>query len=163
MKKIFVMVMMFCFMFLCVSCQNNKVKFDVFEEDTSLIGLYVSNMNEMQFDGEELKIYKNYSEMIDDLNNKGLAIKDNTFSEKYCDEFFENKSLVLYYSIDSSAGYKYTFKSIKIINNELLLNIEINKEGAHATIETPRLFIIEINKNDINDFEKLKYKIKVVY
>ena len=163
MKKIFVMVMMFCFMFLCVSCQNNKVKFDVFEEQPYYFGLDFSNMNEMQFDGEELKIYKNYSEMIDDLNNKGFNIKENAFSEKYCDEFFENKSLVLYYSIDSSAGYKYTFKSIKIIDNELLLNIEINKEGSHATVLTPRLFIIEINKNDINDFEKLKYKIKVVY
>lgn len=80
--------------------------------------------------------------------------------EKYCDDFFEDKSLVLFYSIDSRGGFKYTFQSISITDNELLLNIKINKKDESVTMETPRLFIIEINKNDVNSFDKLKCKIK---
>lgn len=161
MKKLFVLVMMCCFMLICVSCQNHDVKFDVFEENPSLIGLADgSNINEIRSDGDELKIYKNFNQLVNDLNNKGFIIKDNTFLEKFCDDFFDNKSLVLYYSIDSRGGFKYTFQSISITDNELFLNIKINKKNEGATVETPRLFIIEIDKNDVNSFDKLKCKIK---
>lgn len=150
-------------MFIGVSCKknNNNVQFDVYEEKPSLIDFYYEgHETEKRFDGEELKIYKNYSEMVDDLNSKGLTIRDNTFSEKYCDEFFENKSLVLYYSIDARDGFKYTFQSMNITDEGVVLNIEINREGFLDVI-TPRLFIIEMNRNDIDGFNKLKCKIKV--
>ena len=147
-------------MLICVSCQNYDVKFDVFEENPSLIDLAdESNINEIRSD-DELKIYKNYNQMVNDFNSKGFIIKDDTFLEKYCDDFFNVKSLVLFYSVDSRGGFKYTFQSISITDNELLLNIKINKKDESVTMETPRLFIIEINKNDVNSFDKLKCKIK---
>lgn len=160
MKNLFMLLMMFCFMLICVSCQNYDVKFDVFEENPSLIDLAdESNINEIKSD-DELKIYKNYNQMVNDFNNKGFIIKDDTFLEKYCDDFFNVKSLVLFYSVDSRGGFKYTFQSISITDNELLLNIKINKKDESVTMETPRLFVIEINKNDVNSFDKLKCKIK---
>ena len=147
-------------MLICVSCQNYDVKFDVVEENPSLIDLAdESNINEIRSD-DELKIYKNYNQMVNDFNSKGFIIKDDTFLEKYCDDFFDDKSLVLFYSIDSREGFKYTFQSISITDNELFLNIKINKKDESVTMETPRLFIIEINKNDVNSFDKLKCKIK---
>ena len=147
-------------MLICVSCQNYDVKFDVFEENPSLIDLAdESNINEIKSD-DELKIYKNYNQMLNDFNSKGFIIKDDTFLEKYCNDFFNDKSLVLFYSIDSRGGFKYTFQSISITDNELFLNIKINKKDESVTMETPRLFIIEINKNDVNSFDKLKCKIK---
>ena len=161
MKNLLVLVMMCCFMLICVSCQNYDVKFDVFEENPSLIGLAdESNINEIISDGDELKIYKNSNQLINDLNSKGLIIKDDAFLEKYCDDLFDNKSLVLYYSIDSKGGFKYTFQSISITDNELFLNIKINKKNEGVTVETPRLFIIEIDKKDVNSFDKVKCKIK---
>lgn len=159
MENLFMLLMMFCFMLICVSCKN-CIKFDVFEENPSLIDLAdESNINEIRSDNE-LKIYKNYNQMVNDFNSKGFIIKDNRFLEKYCDDFFDDKSLVLFYSIDSRGGFKYTFQSISITDNELLLNIKINKKDESVTMETPRLFIIEINKNDVNSFDKLKCKIK---
>ena len=161
MKNLFVLVMMCCFMFSCISCKNNDVKFDAFEEKSSLISLAdESNINEMGLDSDELKIYKNYNQMVNDFNNKGFIINDDAFFEKYCDDFFDNKSLVLFYSIDSRGGFKYTFQSISITDNELFLNIKINKKNEGVTVETPRLFIIEIDKEDVNSFDKLKCKIK---
>ena len=160
MKNLFMLLIMCCFMLICVSCQNYDVKFDVFEENPSLIDLAdESNINEIKSD-DELKIYKNYNQMLNDFNSKGFIIKDDTFLEKYCNDFFNDKSLVLFYSIDSRGGFKYTFQSISITDNELFLNIKINKKDESVTMETPRLFIIEINKNDVNSFDKLKCKIK---
>ncbi len=159
MKNLFMLLIMFCVMLICVSCKN-CIKFDVFEENPSLIDLAdESNINEIKSD-DELKIYKNYNQMVNDFNNKGFIIKDDRFLEKYCDDFFDVKSLVLFYSVDSRGGFKYTFQSISITDNELLLNIKINKKDESVTMETPRLFIIEINKNDVNSFDKLKCKIK---
>ena len=37
MENLFMLLMMCCFMLICVSCQNYDVKFDVFEENPSLI------------------------------------------------------------------------------------------------------------------------------
>ncbi len=160
MKNLFMPLMMCCFMLICVSCQNYDIKFYVFEENPSLIDLAdESNINAIRSD-DELKIYKNYNQMVNDFNSKGFIIKDDTFLEKYCDDFFNDKSLVLFYSIDSREGFKYTFQSISITDNELILNIKINKKDESVTMETPRLFIIEINKNDVNSFDKLKCKIK---
>ena len=60
MKNLFIMLIMCCCMLICVSCQNYDVKFDVFEENPSLIDLAdESNINEIKSD-DELKIYKNY-------------------------------------------------------------------------------------------------------
>ena len=161
MKKLFVIIVMCCFMFTCASCKNDNIKFDVIEEKSSLINLVdESNINEIRSD-DELKIYKGYNEMINDLNSRGFIVNNDSFFEKYCDDFFENKSLVLLYSNDSTAGIKYTFQSISVTNNELFLNIKPNKKGERATVNTPRLFIIEINKNDVSAFDKLKCKIKV--
>lgn len=159
MKNLFIMLIMCCCMLICVSCQNYDIKFDVFEENPSLIDLAdESNINEIRSD-DELKIYKNYNQMVNDFNSKGFIIKDDRFLKKYCDDFFDDKSLVLLYSIDSRGGFKYTFQSISITDNELFLNIKINKKDESVTMETPRLFIIEINKNDVNSFDKLKCKI----
>ena len=128
MKNLFMLLIMCCFMLICVSCQNYDVKFDVVEENPSLIDLAdESNINEIRSD-DELKIYKNYNQMVNDFNSKGFIIKDDTFLEKYCDDFFDDKSLVLFYSIDSREGFKYTFQSISITDNELFLNIKINKK-----------------------------------
>ena len=74
-------------------------------------------------------------------------------------DFFFFFSLAILYSCDPMTGYKYTFKSISVIDNELLLNLKIANEGEGLTVITPSLFIIEINKKDIKAFDKLKYKV----
>lgn len=160
MKKLFVITVMCCFMFICASCKNDNIKFEVIEENPSLISLVdKSSANEVLFDGDGSKIYKDYDEMVNDFNSNGVIIGDESFYEKYCVDFFDKKSLAILYSCDPMTGYKYTFKSISVIDNELLLNLKIANEGEGLTVITPRLFIIEINKKDIKAFDKLKYKV----
>ena len=56
MKKLFMITAVCCFMFICASCRNYNVKFDVIEEKSSLINpVDESNVNEIQSD-DELKI-----------------------------------------------------------------------------------------------------------
>ena len=160
MKKLFVIIVMCCFMFTCASCKNDNIKFDVIEEKSSLISMADgSNINNILFDDNGLKIYKDYDEMVNDFNSNGVIIGDESFYEKYCVDFFDKKSLAILYSCDPMTGYKYTFKSISVIDNELLLNLKIANEGEGITVITPRLFIIEIHKKDIKAFDKLKYKV----
>lgn len=160
MKKLFVIIVMCCFMFTCASCKNDNIKFDVIEEKSSLISMADgSNINNILFDDNGLKIYKVYDKMFNDFNSSGVIIEDQSFYEKYCADFFDKKSLALLYSCDPMTGYKYTFESISVIDNELLLNLKIANEGEGLTVITPRLFIIEINKKDIKAFDKLKYKV----
>lgn len=160
MKKLFVIIVMCCFMFTCASCKNDNIKFDVIEEKSSLISMADgSNINNILFDDNGLKIYKDYDEMVNDFNSNGVIIGDESFYEKYCVDFFDKKSLAILYSCDPMTGYKYTFKSISVIDNELILNLKIANEGEGLTVITPRLFIIEINKKDIKAFDKLKYKV----
>ncbi len=162
MKKLFVITVMCCFMFICASCKNDNIKFEVIEENPSLISLVdKSSANEVLFDGDGSKIYKDYDEMFNDFNSSGVIIEDQSFYEKYCADFFDKKSLVLLYSCDPMTGYKYTFESISVIDNELFLNINIDNDGMGLMVVTQRLFIIEINKKDIKEFDKLKYKVKV--
>lgn len=149
-------------MFICASCKNDNIKFEVIEENPSLISLVdESSANEVLFDGDGSKIYKDYDEMFNDFNSSGVIIEDQSFYEKYCADFFDKKSLVLLYSCDPMTGYKYTFESISVIDNELFLNINIDNDGMGLMVVTQRLFIIEINKKDIKEFDKLKYKVKV--
>ena len=162
MKKLFVIIVMCCFMFICASCKNDNIKFEVIEENPSLISLVdKSSANEVLFDGDGSKIYKDYDEMFNDFNSSGVIIEDQSFYEKYCADFFDKKSLALLYSCDPMTGYKYTFESISVIDNELFLNINIDNDGMGLMVVTQRLFIIEINKKDIKEFDKLKYKVKV--
>lgn len=162
MKKLFVITVMCCFMFICASCKNDNIKFDVIEEKSSLISMADgSNINNILFDDNGLKIYKDYDKMVNDFNSNGVIIGDESFYEKYCVDFFGKKSLAILYSCDPMTGYKYTFKSISVIDNELFLNINIDNDGMGLMVVTQRLFIIEINKKDIKEFDKLKYKVKV--
>ena len=93
MKKLFVIIVMCCFMFTCASCKNDNIKFDVIEEKSSLISMADgSNINNILFDDNGLKIYKDYDEMVNDFNSNGVIIGDESFYEKYCVDFFGKKS-----------------------------------------------------------------------
>ena len=84
---------MCCFMFTFASCRNDNVKFDVVEENPSLISMADgSNINNILFDDNGLKIYKDYDEMVNDFNSNGVIIGDESFYEKYCVDFFDKKS-----------------------------------------------------------------------
>ena len=90
MKKLFVIIVMCCFMFTCASCKNDNIKFDVIEEKSSLISMADgSNINNILFDDNGLKIYKDYDKMFNDFNSSGVIIEDQSFYEKYCADFFD--------------------------------------------------------------------------
>ena len=141
---------------------NNIVKFDVFESDSIFFYSPQDDFFETRSDGDELKIYKNYNEITSDLANKGYIVNDDLLSKICGVDVFDNKSVILYYNYDYCMGLKYTFQSINIIDNELFLNVEINTEGDHGFALDKRLFIIEVNKNDVNAFDKIKCKIKII-
>lgn len=162
MKKVFLIIIMSIFLTSLISCQS-KVKFKVIEQKSYVITRSThENINDSIIDGEEVIIYKTLDQMNEDLNNKGFIINDNAFSEKYNDDYFEQKALVIFYGYDPRTGIDYNFKSITINNDELVLNLVIDACDEGADVEVNRLFTIEIKKEDIKEFNKLKCKIKEV-
>ena len=160
MKKVFLIIIMSIFLTSLISCQS-KVKFKVIEQKSYVITRSThENINDSIIDGEEVIIYKTLDQMNEDLNNKGFIINDNAFSEKYNDDYFEQKALVIFYGYDPRTGIDYNFKSITINNNELVLNLIIKASGYGADVIVNRLFTIEIKKEDVKEFNKLICKIK---
>ena len=162
MKKVFLIIIMSIFLTSLISCQS-KVKFKVIEQKSYVITRSThENINDSIIDGEEVIIYKTLDQMNEDLNNKGFIINVDSFSEQYNDEYFEQKALVIFYGYDSRGGLDYNFKSITIDNNELVLNLVIVARGYGADVLVNRLFTIEIKKEDVKEFNKLKCEIKEV-
>lgn len=163
MKKVFLTIIMSIFLTSLISCQSNKVKFKVIEQESYvIIRSNHEDINDSILDGQEITIYKSVKQMQEDLNNKGFIINVDSFSEQYNDEYFEQKALVIFYGYDSRGGLDYNFKSITIDNNELVLNLVIVARGYGADVLVNRLFTIEIKKEDVKEFNKLKCEIKEV-
>ena len=163
MKKVFLTIIMSIFLTSLISCQSNKVKFKVIEQESYvIIRSNHEDINDSILDGQEITIYKSVKQMQEDLNNKGFIINVDSFSEQYNDEYFEQKALVIFYGYDPRTGIDYNFKSITIDNNELVLNLVIEACDEGADVLVNRLFTIEIKKEDIKEFNKLKCEIKVV-
>lgn len=139
---------------LCCGC-NNKVKCEINEYAR---GIYPKENPSPQNDYKSIYdilgnsgcyFFENYTELDNFLYENGLLISERIES-KYSEKFFIDKSLIIYFEVDPSPGYKYTFK---LNNKENILRLEINKsinkKYNYQDIKVDRMFFIDINKEEI--------------
>ena len=156
MKKTFYLFFLLICLLLCCGC-NNKVKCEINEyrggiypeEEPSYQNDYKSIYDILGYSG--CYFFENYTEFDDFLSKNGLMISEKIES-KYSEEFFIDKSLIIYFEVDGSPGYKYTFK---LKNKENILKLEISKSiderYDYACVEVDRMFFIDINKEEIEN------------
>ncbi len=153
MKKNTLIILLFLILFL-VGCKR-KIIFQVNEYDG---GIY---LNDDSGDFENSKkiydvlgdtgcyLFKEYTEFDCFLNEHNLLI-NKKIESKYTKDFFSDKSLIIYFGIDSSSGYKYTFN---MYNEDNILSLEINKSRDkgkdYQTVEVDRMFFFDINTEEI--------------
>ena len=153
MKKIIFLLLLLITLILC-GC-NKKIKIQVNEysgviypkENPSPQNDYKSIYDILGNSG--CYFFENYTELDIFLNENGLLISKKIES-KYSENFFIDKSLIIYFEVDPSPGYKYTFN---LNNKENILRLEINKsidkKKNYSDVEVGRMFFIDINKEEI--------------
>lgn len=160
MRKVIIGIIMGVFSFLLVACNTNKIKFNVNELDSSaIVASNEENIQDLLRDNQNLIIYKSVNQLEENFNKKELSFSNQDIKNKYDQNFFKNKALVIFYNVDSRCGFKYKFKSLVIDNDKLILNITIDESSEGATVLNPRLFFIEINEKLVKHYDKIVYKI----
>lgn len=111
---------------------------------------------------EELKTF------CDEVNNPAFRQESpkytNDLSKKlreYDEEFFAEKSLIIYLTIAPNPGISYKIRSLIIDGEELFLNIhrkQAKPKGVWIAVIIPWTFLIEVNKADITGITSIKTK-----
>lgn len=101
---------------------------------------------EDDIDGQ-LEIINNHIDLI--------TLLENNIPEKYDDNFFETKSLLVFKIVESSGGNKSEIESYII--NDKILNVYVKtKQYGDTTDMGYWWFILELNKKEVNTFENVK-------
>ena len=126
MKKI-TLLLLLLLSFTLLGCKS-KIKLEVNEfegiypkENPSLQNNYKSIYDVLGDSG--CYLFKEYNDFNDFLNEHDLLI-DRKIELKYSKDFFEDKSLIIYFGIDQTSGFKYKF-NLQIEEN--ILRLKINK------------------------------------
>lgn len=164
MRKTVFLLLLICLL-LCCGC-NNKVKCEINEY---VRGIYPKEKPSLQNDYKSIYdilgdsgcyLFKEYNDFNDFLNEHDLLIA-REIESKYSKDFFEDKSLIIYFGIDPTPGYKYTFN---LNNKENILRLEINKSidkrKNYPCVEVDRMFFIDINKEKIVNTTEFVYTMK---
>ncbi|MCM1259527.1 MAG: hypothetical protein NC182_01110 [Prevotella sp.] len=162
MRKIEIGLIMVVCLFLLSSCRLNKIRYDVNEvdyytiistdEEVSKYDVYLYNL---LIDKHNLTIYKSVEQLEESFTENKLSFNNQNIKDRYNQDFFKNKALVIFYNVDSRGGFEYKFKSLKIDNDKLVLNIIINEPEQSTTVPEPRLFFIEINEKEVKDYNEI--------
>ena len=105
-----------------------------------------THFEEDDIDGQ-LEIINNHIDLI--------TLLENNIPEKYDDNFFETKSLLVFKIVESSGGNKSEIESYII--NDKILNVYVKtKQYGDTTDMGYWWFILELNKKEVNTFENVK-------
>ena len=104
-----------------------------------------THFEEDDIDGQ-LEIINNHIDLI--------TLLENNIPEKYDDNFFETKSLLVFKIVESSGGNKSEIESYII--NDKILNVYVKtKQYGDTTDMGYWWFILELNKKEVNTFENV--------
>ncbi|MCM1514122.1 MAG: hypothetical protein NC090_03960 [Anaeroplasma bactoclasticum] len=163
MRKVIIGVIMMIFSLMLAGCRLNKIRFNVNEVDSNAIissnhedDEYIHNL---LINNQNLIIYKSVEQLEESFIENGLSFNKQDIKDKYNQDFFKKKALVIFYNVDSRCGFNYKFKSLIIDNDKLVLTVTTTSAEQGATILNPRLFFIEINEKAVKDYDKIVCKI----
>lgn len=112
----------------------------------SINATYIRTDFDDDIDGQ-IEIINTYTDLI--------SLLENDAPEKYDDNFFETKSLLVFKIVESSGGNKSEIESYEIIDKTLNVYVKIKQYGDTADLGY-WWFILELNKKEVENFENVK-------
>lgn len=111
--------------------------------NATYIGTYFEDDN---IDGQ-FKVVNNHIDLV--------TLLENDTPEKYNDNFFETKSLLVFKIVESSSGNKSEIESYTI--NDKTLNVYVKtKQNGDVCEEGHWWFILELSKDEVGNFDNVK-------
>ncbi len=111
--------------------------------NATYIGTYFEDDN---IDGQ-FKVVNNHIDLV--------TLLENDTPEKYNDDFFETKSLLVFKIVESSGGNKSEIESYEIIDNTL--NVYVKTKQYENTDDVGYWwFILELSKDEVGNFDNVK-------
>lgn len=108
-KKINIQVTEYCGGIYLEDEHSNRKSYDRFYEVIGATGCY---------------LFKDYND-FDNFINENNLLMEKEIESKYSQDFFLDKSMILYFEIDPSSGYSYKFNLYN--NKDNILKFEINR------------------------------------
>lgn len=142
--KIFIVLIVFLLSMFASGCKDNE-----------------KNMNNVYF--LPVDINSNYSIQKDCVllhAKKDLVnyLDDSIFEEvlsNYNNSYFKNKSLIIFYNVETNSNNKSEITSYVIEKNMMTINVE-TKEFGNDFVMSYGYFILEVSKKEVNDVNSFK-------
>ena len=161
-KPLIVLIIGLLFIMLQLSaCAKYDIKMNVMQEDYNTIAT-ISNEGDWQTRRpinrvvtEKCYLFKGYGELITFLDENNLKFYKDEYVARYNEEYFNSNLLIIYHNIDPNSGYQYSFHLGK---REGVLRLTVNieqppKDVAYLEIACLRLYLIEVKKSDVKEFD----------
>ena len=128
----------------------------------SLVGLVgcsnptVSDNVNATYINTNVEIYEENNQFVV-VNNQMdlLALLENNTPEKYNEDFFKTKSLLVFEILEESGGNRSEIESYEIMDKTLNVYVETKQYGDTTDIGI-WCFILELNKKEVETFESIK-------
>ena len=120
---------------------------------TSTVYDLYPNITEEQLKENEEKL-NYYVKAVNEANNQIIDIL-----KKYDEQFFQEKSLVVLFSVRGSIGYGYNYKEHQIDGNTLNINLVMIEDGLHSYPMAMGTFfyIMEFDKEEVDGVEQINF------
>ena len=108
---------------------------------------YIKTSVEIGEENNQFKVVNNHSDLV-------TLLKNNT-PEKYNEDFFKTKSLLVFKIFEESGGNRSEIESYEIIDKTINVYVETIQYGATTDIGI-WCFILELSKEEVENFESIK-------
>ena len=108
---------------------------------------YIKTSVEIGEENNQFKVVNNHSDLV-------TLLKNNT-PEKYNEDFFKTKSLLVFKIFEESGGNRSEIESYEIIDKTINVYVETKQYGATTDIGI-WCFILELSKEEVENFESIK-------
>ena len=116
-------------------------------DNNSVYATYISTYFEDDHIDGQFKIVNNHIDLV--------TLLENDTPEKYNDNFFENKSLLVFKIVELSGGNKSEIESYEIIDKTLNVYVKTKQYGDTADMGY-WWFILELSKDEVGNFDNVK-------
>ena len=117
------------------------------DDNNSVDATYISTYFEDDHIDGQFKIVNNHIDLV--------TLLENDPPEKYNDNFFESKSLLVFKIVESSGGNKSEIESYEIIDKTLNVYVKTKQYGDTADMGY-WWFILELSKEEVETFDNVK-------
>ena len=165
-KFAFVVLLLLC-SFVAKGCYlKSSISINIIREKSTTIATKSDedwknrkSINEVMI--EKCFIFDNYNQLIAFLDENDLKIYNEEYMIKYNEDFFEDKSLIIFHNVDPTSGYQYKFDLTRF-DKKVTLTIKIcdpPMDSAYLEYKVEQLYFLEISKNELIDYDEFDYEL----